>query len=158
MSSFTGGQLVKKHTDQSPGVTLLELLIAISVTMIVITLAFGVFTDIFKGFWFQKNHAKQVREMVVAKQWIESGLKNITRIDQSTDKSISFYRSNSDSLMTMQFSGDSVCLGKQKLCRGFSEFSFELIRKNDSPNRRMLFWHGILKQDGWIGGAIEIEQ
>jgi hypothetical protein len=145
-------QLIISHSSR-PGVTLLELLVAIGVSIIVVTLSFTVFSDLLRGFVFQKNRALSIGEMVLAKKQIDQCLSDIAFIKECTDRSITCKKNDADAFVTIRLLKDSLCVGNKAACRQLKDFTFSLVKKS-RVGPWVLLWNAQLKKSNWFGGAI----
>ncbi len=159
-SSTTEIEPGKAHGDERGenarnrfGATLLELLIAITVSSLVFTLSCIVFMDIFKGFLLQKNRTETVQNMLLKKKQIEHGLPAIEAVSECNDHSLKCIRIGADTLSTIQFSGDSLCVDGKAICRKLSDCTFSLCKKT-GQGPWVLLWNAHALNGRWFGSAI----
>ena len=134
------------------GATLLELLIAVAVSAIVVTLACVVFIDLYKGFFLQMRRTEAIQETVTAKKQIEHCLLGIESIVQCSDNRLTCTLSGRDSASVIQFLHDSLCVNGKAACMKLAAFSFVFEKKSDGP--WVLLWNARLAKGAWFGSAI----
>ena len=145
-----------RNNNSSSGVTLIELLVAMVVSGVVISGAFMLFVNVSKGFWFHKNNAEKVREMVVAKKKIESAIATLGKVETFTSNSFSAWSTNGDSLIDVRMTGDTLYASKKPIAGGLSTFTVQIIQKNATTQNSIaiLQWEAEMKKGGgWIGGS-----
>jgi prepilin-type N-terminal cleavage/methylation domain-containing protein len=150
IASFAMGE--KRMQQRNSGVTIIELLVAMSVSAIVITLSFTVFSDLLKGFMFQKSRAQTSGDMIVAKKQIDGCLAGIISIKEYSDKAIACMKADVDTFVAIRFVKDSLCIENKAVCRKLKDFTFTLIKKDAGP--WTLLWNAHLKHGDWFGGAV----
>ncbi len=136
----------------SSGYTLLELIIAISIAGIVMTLALAMFTDMGKWFRSQNKQAEKVQEMIVTKKRIDQALKEISVIQNYTEKYLEYNKEGSDSLITLWVNEGVLYSGSEQICSNIKEFAFNY------QIRDLLFWETELKLGGWVGGVVVLNE
>jgi len=136
-----------------PGATLLELLIAITISSIVFTLSCMVLMGIFRGFLLQKNRTETVQDTIVKKKQIERCLSDIAAVTECSDHALKCLRNGVDTLTTIRFIGDSLCANGKALCRKLSDCTFALSKK-DGQGPWALLWNAHAIKGGWFGSAI----
>lgn len=140
------------------GFTLIELIIAITVSSIVITLSLTVFTDLTRGINFQTNHAKNVRKMLLIKKQIDQVLSEMESVETCSKNSIRFYKSNELTVSELLFKNSTVYDDKRMICKGVKDFSVNLIQNEKSKcgtGKKAILWDCELENGLWIGGAWE---
>jgi hypothetical protein len=138
--------------NDRPGTTLLELLVAVAVSAIVITLSLTVFSDILKGFMSQKSNAQTAGDIIVAKKQIDAGLSGMVSIKECSDKSLTCIKGDADTLVEIRFAKDSLCIDNKAICRKLKDVTFTLVKKNpEGP--WVLLWNAHLKKGGWFGST-----
>jgi len=137
--------------QRNSGVTLLELLVAVTVSAVVITLSYTVFSDVLRGFMLQKSRDQTAGDMIVAKKQIDGCLADIISVKECSDKAIACMKADVDTFVAIRFVKDSLCLGNKAVCRKLKDFTFTLIKKDVGP--WALLWNAHLKDGNWFGGA-----
>lgn len=134
------------------GATLLELIIAMFIAAVVITLSLTVFSDILKGFLFQENQARITREMMETKWKIESVLSDIASIQTSSANSITCIKNGNDTSVTIEYKNDTLYIDKKNICNNLKAFIFS-FKKKVNYGSWVLLWDAQLKSGRWFGGA-----
>ena len=135
------------------GFSLLELIVAIAIAGIVMTLAFTVFTDAVKGFRFQSSHAENIRKMLITKKRIDKLFSNISSVESWTEYSMKYKKDESDSVFTIRFSNEKLFSDNSLICENMKSFKFDL-KDDKSGNKQLFFWEAVLNKGNWIGGAL----
>jgi hypothetical protein len=133
--------------------TLLEFLVAITISTVVITLSFTVFSGILRGFLSQTNLTQTAGDIIVAKKLVDACFSDIVSIKECTDKSITCMKSAADSFVVIQFAKDSLRLGSAAVCGNLKAFAFSLTKK-EPAGPWVLLWEARHKKGNWFSGAI----
>ncbi|MBN1575037.1 MAG: prepilin-type N-terminal cleavage/methylation domain-containing protein [Chitinispirillaceae bacterium] len=148
--------------DRHPcGVTLLELLIAITIAGIVVTLGFAVYGNIVTLFSRQSRAADDLRSTILMKKRIDQSCSRISVLHRCTDREVSGINSSTDSVVILRCAGNTLFDGHDTIAAGLEKFAFSLVEdKKDARNRNaVLLWEGVLVKTGdWIGGAVALKR
>jgi prepilin-type N-terminal cleavage/methylation domain-containing protein len=142
------------NTNSSSGFTLLELIIASSISSIVLVFILTLFSDTTKGIAFQNKRSKKVEMMILYKKRIETALdkfQEIKSISQISCEGID----DSNSTISIIFTNNTLAFKNSVLCTDIDKFKFEA--ENSCGNKTVLLWECTLKNSGWIGGGRIIE-
>lgn len=134
------------------GFTLLELIIAISVSGIVLTLLLAVFTDVGKWFALQNVRADTVRKMLITKKKIDRELFKMDYIHSWSAERVTFGINSYDSSIVVDVRNGVMHRNTEQICSGLKKFEFEFYQN------KILFWESELESGGWIGGAVVLDE
>jgi hypothetical protein len=135
------------------GATLLELLIAMVVAALVISLSFISFSGILNGFLFQNNRAVAAREIMRAKLTIETALSGISSVQSVSDNSVTCTEKYGDTPGKIFFVNDSIHIGGRSIYCKIKNLKFSLF-KNTNYGSWVLLWDAQYQDGKWFGGAI----
>lgn len=144
-------QLQNSSKKFNSGITLLELIVAITIASFLAMLIFGVFTDITKGFHTLSNRSAAVGTMISTKKRIDASLKDVEKILSINDSSITYINSL-DSIYTIEFSCGKLIKNRSIICGNVENGRFTLSHKENSTGD-ILLWECLVDKKGWIGGA-----
>jgi prepilin-type N-terminal cleavage/methylation domain-containing protein len=138
------------------GITLLELLVAITIASIVLSLAFFSFTRLNKDFFQLSNHSVKVQDMVVAKAQVDAVMKKIKNIKTFSENRVEYMCCNNDSVHVLEIKlgklfNDAVIVNGK-----INNVKFSMT--GDSLKKQALLWEGTVEKNGWIGGAVEVRR
>jgi prepilin-type N-terminal cleavage/methylation domain-containing protein len=144
-----------RHKSNDYGVTLIELLIAITVSAFVVSGALLLYVNVSKGFWKHKENAEKVREMIVAKIKIDAAIANLGKIETYTTTGFSAWSAHADSLIEFTFTSDTLFASKKPVAFGMKTFMVEMIQNNTTEQTgvALLQWEAEMTKGGWIGGS-----
>jgi prepilin-type N-terminal cleavage/methylation domain-containing protein len=134
------------------GFTFLELLVAISVAAIVVTLAFRFMQDTTLGIRMQGKRVNGAEKMMTAKKMIESVTNRMQAVISTNSSEVDFKMFGSDTVHEMVFKGDSLVVDNRSLCKGIRKINFEL--DDTKKGKSVLYWEGEMSSGNWIGGAV----
>jgi hypothetical protein len=136
------------------GITLLELLVAITLAAITTTFIFSSYLDVFHGFKIQAKRAEQVREMVLVKTRINNTVRNVQSLILIVPDKLMFLKRGDSTMHTVEFH-NTVLYCDGKLIQGnLKNFVFRPSEKKTVNGLRTLSWEGVLGEGGWFGGVI----
>jgi prepilin-type N-terminal cleavage/methylation domain-containing protein len=142
----------KKKT--SKGFTFIELMVAISIASIVVTLTFLFYRNSARGLLLQNSRIEKVETMVIGKNRIETVLNSITAIHNVNSHEIEFFTSTPETLHRIQLKDSSIFFDTTKILNKVKSLDFSSTVKQDSSI--IVFWSSETQQGGWIGGAIHV--
>lgn len=137
------------------GITLLELLVAITIASVVISLAFFSFTRLNKDFFQLSNRSIKVQDMVVAKAQVDAVMKKIKIVRTISEKKIEYVCCNNDSIHVLEVRQGKLYDDAVIVNGKVQNLKFSVT--GDSLKRQALLWEGTVEKNGWIGGAVEIK-
>lgn len=157
---FTEGQKMRSSRHYSCGYTLIELLVAIVIAGIVITLGFTVYGNMVKGFSRQSAAAADLSSTIIVKKNIDRVCRRLAVLKRFSENEISGTSAENDSSITLQVKEKKLLSGNSTIVRGLESFAFSLEenRKDLTDNRVVLLWEGKLENGNWIGGAMAVRK
>lgn len=138
------------------GVTLLELIVAITIAGIVTTLGFTLFGYVTKNFSQQTRSVERLRSTMLAKKRIDRAIGRISTLVRSTEREVCGIDGTLDSLITCRYSGTALLAGDDTIATGLGAFRFSVVeeRHGAGSSEAVLLWNAELAASGdWIGGA-----
>jgi prepilin-type N-terminal cleavage/methylation domain-containing protein len=152
------GDLIRKggFRGRDTGFTFLELLVAISVAAIVVTLAFRFMQDTTLGIRMQGKRVDGAEKMMTTKKIIESVTNRMQAVISTNSNEVDFKMFGSDTVHEMVFKGDSLVVDNRSLCKGIQKINFEL--DDTKKGKSVLYWEGEMNSGNWIGGAVGFER
>ena len=143
------------HKCNNRGVTLIELIVAITVSAFVVSGALLMFVNVSKGFWKHKENAEKVREMIVAKKKIDAAISGLGKIETYTTTGFSAWSAHADSLIEFTFARETLFASKKPVAFDMKTFKIEMIQNNttEQTGLALLQWESEMTKGGWIGGS-----
>ncbi len=140
------------------GVTIVELLTAMVIAGIVLTLGMTAYRGVLKSFLYKSRAAAGVSAAVIAKKRIERACGRFVKIDRCTEREMSGL-DGSDHPATLRFTGSVLMDGKDTVA-ALEEFGFSLREERKAAGNlvAVLLWEGTLPKGGWIGGAVAVRR
>jgi prepilin-type N-terminal cleavage/methylation domain-containing protein len=146
--------------ENSYGLTIIELLVAISIAGIVMTLAFAAYGNLLRGFSLQSKTANKVRSSILARKRIDRACNGLSVIHQCSEREIAGINAANNQTVTLRYAGTALLEGDDTICTNLENFAFTLEEngKDKSDRKAVLFWEGVVKKGGWIGGATVVRK
>lgn len=145
------------NVSNKKGHTIIELITAISVTLIISTMIFAAYLAIFKEFNFFTRKADAVMETVVTKKKMDalfSDIKTVSAVYKTTLEYIG--KNNKKHILT--FRNGSLFLDNARKIDKLNNFTYSVSEKQGAIGRYLLLWDVVLSNKHWIGGAKEVIQ
>jgi hypothetical protein len=139
----------------SSGSTLMELLIAIAISSMVMSLLFFTYTNVTRGFFRQIGKAAHVQRMVLVKKQIDRAFDDIAVVVSQQEKKLEYKLHDSDILHTFRFDSTKAVVDTRTVAQGLSGFKCSIMRDPNGSARAVLSWEARMGT-GWIGGAKEV--
>jgi type II secretory pathway pseudopilin PulG len=140
---------------KTSGMTILELVVAMSIAGIVVGLVMSSYLNITKGFFIQINKSAQVMQLSVYKKQIDRLVGTIGEVVSVRDASIDYKTSESDTVHTIHFEKNVLKRDTVTVARNVDGFLWSLVQPNLKSGRAVLCWEARVG-NGWIGGAGEV--
>lgn len=137
------------------GFTLLELLVAITVTGIVTTLGFTFYLNFTALFNRQGKTAARLCNAVIVQKRIEQTCNGFSRIDRCTEHEVSGVETSGGRSRRIRYSGTALIDDNDTVATDLSMFRFNLAenRADRFDRNAVLLWEGTLVDGEWVGGA-----
>ncbi|MBD3422069.1 MAG: hypothetical protein GF398_18305 [Chitinivibrionales bacterium] len=146
--------IMRTRPGKQAGMTLLDLVVAIVVAGILVTLVFGVYLNVTRGFRSQTKAARRVEEMILTKDKIAAAMSRVSTLKGYSGRRIEFYSSSSDTLHGLHFKSNTLLLNNEIAAGGLKSFQFD-IENND--NRALISWDAEMSTGAWLGGATVVK-
>lgn len=143
------------NSSNKKGHTIIELITAISVTLIISTMIFAAYLAIFKEFNFFTRKAEAVMETVVAKKKLDALLSDIKTVS-AVYKTTLEYIGNNNKKHILTFRNGSLFLDNAKKIDKLNNFSCSISEKQGVSGKYLLLWDAVLLNKHWIGGGFGI--
>ncbi len=140
-----------KKTHLHTGFTFLELMVAIAIAAIVVTLAFRFLQDTSRGIQMQEKRIGNTEKMIIARKQIESVMNKIGVVVNVTGNEIDYSELSSDSVHQVIFRGDSLAVDNRLISNGIRKVNFEF---DTTKREKVLYWECEMVNGGWTGGAV----
>ena len=143
--------ILHKTTHLHTGFTFLELMVAIAIAAIVVTLAFRFLQDTSRGIRMQEKRIGNTEKMIITRKQIESVMNKIGVIINVYSNEIDYKNLSSDSIHQVIFRGDSLAMDNRLISNGIKKVNFEF---DTTKIKSVLYWECEMANGCWIGGAI----
>ncbi len=140
-------------SNPSCGHTLMELIIAISVTSILAPLVFSAYLTVYKEFKLHTRRAQNVFETVVRKGEIDRTVKEINSIGATYKHSFEFRRGGEEETHRLSVKNNSLYINAEKRVSDIATFSYTLSDRKTANNKSLMLWEAELTNGFWVGGA-----
>jgi len=147
---------MKNSERTAGGFTLLELLVAITITGIVVTLGFAFYLNFTALFTRQGQTAARLCNTVIVQKRIERVCNGFLRIDRCTENEVSGIAASTGCSRNIRYSGTALIDNDHDtVATNLCMFRFTLTKNRaDSFDRNaVLLWEGTLVGNEWVGGA-----
>ncbi len=139
---------------QKNGYTVLELLIALSVTAIVAAAILASYATVFHGFASRTRQAERVRAMIAAKADIDRIMRDIKSVENPIASGFRYYTVR-DSAYAISYRSQTVSDSRTGTVIPLKQFSCELTSDSLQNGSRLLHWEALVENNqDWIGGAV----
>ena len=144
-----------KNPTTQTGTTLIELLIALAIAGIVVSLGFTVYSKVTKEFSFQSRTADALRETILAKKKIDIACGKFAGIRRCSEREITGFGQLNNTVLTLRFNNGYLLSEEDTIVSGLKGLTFSLIEKDGKKGEKaVLLWEGTLAgSGGWIGGG-----
>jgi hypothetical protein len=132
------------------GFTLIELVVAIALSIPVLLLIFYYLTDMENGRLLQSKRSQIVETMRTSKTRIDNVVNSIISIESISEVELRG-RDIHDTLFILRFSNKSILRNNVTLCDKVKHFSVE--KDQNCENKTVLLWECTLENGAWIGGG-----
>jgi type II secretory pathway component PulJ len=141
------------RTPLSRGVTIIELVTAMTVTSFLAVSIFIAYTNLYHIFLRQTQQAERIREAIVVKTKMDALLRDIVFIEEAQSREIRYQRELEDSSHTLAFRDNSIFSDNILLAPRIGSLTLSLSAESDESGRRALRWDAVITGGRWIGGA-----
>jgi prepilin-type N-terminal cleavage/methylation domain-containing protein len=140
------------------GTTLIELLVALVIAGIVVSLGFTVYTTITRQFQRQSREAEALRNAILIKKRIDNACRKIAVLKRCNERELSGTDQTGDSTRTVRYRNGSVFSATDTVTSGFKEFVFSLAEDSKKKNSMaVVLWEGVIAESGqWVGGELTV--
>jgi prepilin-type N-terminal cleavage/methylation domain-containing protein len=142
--------LRNKDTATTSGFTLIELVVAIALSMSVLLLILFYLADIENGRLIQSKRSHVVETMKTCKIRIDKFINTIVSIESISEVELRG-RDIHDSLFVLRFSNKSILRNNVVLCDKVKHFYIE--KDQNCENKTVIVWECTLENGAWIGGG-----
>ena len=142
------------------GTTLIELIIALVIAGIVVSLGFTVYGNITRQFHTQSNNTESIRSKIIVKKQMNRVCSMLSVVDYCSEREVRGVDEITDSIVKIKFHDGSVFHGADTVVTGVKQCSFELMeKKRSSDNKKaVLQWEVVCEKSGWIGGTVVVNK
>lgn len=147
---------MKPHRD-ARGVTLIELVLAITISAIVVSMVFFTYISIFKGYKSHTVQSQHVMELVVTRKKLDKLFSEVGAVETVEPSRIVYVPSS-------QASGTStIAWTSRKLLRGSEESGIALKdmafrhQTLEGASSGVLLWEGHTSAGLWVGGGCVVK-
>lgn len=149
------GQKCLRTIDRNSGMTILELIVAMAISGIVVSLIFASNLNVTKGFLLQINKSARIMQMSILKKQLDRIAGKVGVVISVRETAMEYQDKDTDSLHTISFSDctlkkDSFIIGKN-----LDGFAWSIQQPILSSGKAVLYWEASIG-NGWIGGATEV--
>jgi Tfp pilus assembly protein PilW len=144
---------LKMPLSASHGVTIIELITAMTVTSFLAASIFIAYTNLYQIFQRQTRQAERIREAVVVKAKMDYAFKRVGFIEEVHPSEIRFQRETEDSIHTISWRDSCVLLDQTILARRIASLTFAISAEGTGNGRHALLWDAVIAGGRWIGGA-----
>lgn len=147
--------LAEKETFRA-GATFIELMIAMTVTILISGYLFFAYLSIYKGFLHANIRANRVMETLNIKNKIDHIFKDISIIKTANEASFDYSNSTDNDPHSIVFRNNNLMKDAQVEVHSLKKFTYSISDKKTVNNKYLLLWDAILTSGIWIGGAAEV--
>lgn len=140
------------------GHTLLELVIAITVTLIISSLLFAAYLVIIKDFHFYNRKANDVLNTVVLKKKMDGMISECAVITEAFKTSFEFTDASAGNRHTVAFRNDILYMDNKPVITELKSFDYSISDKTANNGKKLLLWEMSLRNGSWIAGAAEVRR
>ena len=133
---------------------MIELIVALTLSLFVGTFILWAFGGTFKGAHMQTRRAETVREMISAKIKISKILDQVDSLTLVASDKIMFTNKGDPAIHTLAFQDSALNYDGAVVEKSMKSFSFSPSERKTSDRRRLVDWEGVLSGNGWVGGAL----
>lgn len=132
------------------GFTLLEILTAIALSSIVISLLFTAYTQQFKFSKVADFKNSSLREAIYVRQLMDHRMETVYKIVSVSDQSLRYINLNGKE-SSIDLQNKSLSIDPRKINIEKLKFTLE---ENSNTNKKLLLWEVTTKNKVWIGGGV----
>jgi prepilin-type N-terminal cleavage/methylation domain-containing protein len=143
------------------GVTLLELVVAISIAGIVLVSVFFSYGNLAGLFSRQSRTADDLRTTIIIQKRVERLLYPLAVINRCSKHEVEGFEAATGNPVLIRLSGHCLLKGADTAVSGLGTFEFDLKEPTGSRDPRhtaVLLWEGATIAGGWVGGAATVER
>lgn len=135
-------------------------MIAMTLTGIVMTLAFTSYSSVTRGFSHRTAQAEKLRKVLLVKKKIDRFISSIELVERCSSSQVRAICFGTDTSVTVTYSGRRVVSGNTVISDGLTAFSFTLVTdtKNRENQDAVLLWEGMVDAVSWVGGAAAVKR
>lgn len=142
------------HNTQ--GHTILELVLAISITLILASLILAAYLIIVKEFQIHSSRANTVMEALVVKKKMDSYCQKIRKVTATYKMSLEYQDYYSNQIHSISFNKNTLQQNNKVIIKKLKNFSYTLSPRKSAAGKALLLWEIDLESGFWLGGACEV--
>lgn len=154
-------QMSINSRETNHGITMIELLVAVTIAAIVTALAFTLYTATTGTFFRQNRYADTMTNAVRTKKQIDAAFGNIAVIIRKNDHELQVRPINSDTSYTFGVCGAALMRNSDTIAAPFESFTFSYVENRSSHDDHtiVVLWEGVLNpKKTWIGGSFVVAE
>jgi prepilin-type N-terminal cleavage/methylation domain-containing protein len=148
-----------RQNKQSAGVTLIELLVALTIASVVCGILFYSFRMLYNDAHIQSRRVESLQKALIIKKKIDRMLDTAGIVTDVSEQMVSFLKHDpvdsvqGDSVATINFRQNALFYNRQKSIDSLGAMRFELAKNLIDKKKYALVWEATTGQGVWIGGA-----
>jgi hypothetical protein len=143
---------LKKKPDNISGITLVELIIAITITALLVPSVFFIYLDFGRRFRNQTDSASLSQQAISARSKISSALERVGSIRSISENTIVFTSSADTLSHELRLRGGALRCDTAMVAKDLEKCIFSAAVRPDS-SECLLLWEAQMAGHRWIGGA-----
>jgi prepilin-type N-terminal cleavage/methylation domain-containing protein len=147
--------LSMRTMDRGSGMTILELIVAMAISGIVVSLIFASNLNVTKGFLLQINKSAQIMQMSMLKKQLDRLAGKVGVVISVRETALEYQDKDTDSLHIISFSDRTLKKDSFVIGKSLDGFAWSIQQPILGSGKAVLYWEAIIGT-GWVGGASEV--